>query len=573
MAAILATTATEISTAEEVVLADWRRQAITVGLVGFAAAGLALFLAFLVRQMARREASEAVLRQSEERYRDFTAAASDWDWEQDADLRFTYAGSSDHSAIRPSDVLGRTRREIVSMGVTEEQWRQHDADLAARRPLRDFRFQRLDPSGGVRHISVSGNPRFGADGRFLGYRGVARDIKREVEAAEREATAHRRLRDVFESAGHGQALFDADDRLVLCNKRCADMFPELASLLLPSVRFETCVREAARRGGYHQGVGDLESWVDKRLALHRNLPSSHEQGLADGRSLLVGEHRTAEGGTLVSWTDITAMELREREFQAAREAAQIANRTKSEFLANMNHELRTPLNAIIGFSELLAYRIAGKLSDVQRQYVEDIRTSGHHLLAIINDVLDMSTVEAGKLTLREEAVDIAGAVRTCMRLVAPRLDETAVRLDAVLPADLPRLHADAVRVKQIVLNLLSNAVKFSPGSGRVRVAAAQREDGSLAISIADTGIGMTEAEIALALQPFRQVDNSLSRKYEGTGLGLPLAKSLVELHDGRLEIASVPGAGTTVSAVFPPGRVIDPAVAGGLARAVIRAGA
>jgi len=234
----------------------------------------------------------------------------------------------------------------------------------------------------------------------------------------------------------------------------------------------------------------------------------------------------------------------------------LASRAKSEFLANMSHELRTPLNAILGFSELIRGELLGPVGTPRyRDYASDIYESGQHLLQIINDVLDMSKIEVGKLVLREDPIEVASVVRASTALVAQRAVMSGIVLTTEVPEDLPILIADELRLKQILLNLLSNAIKFTRREGRATVGASVRPDGSFTIWVADTGIGMTKGEIALALEPFRQIDSDLARKYEGTGLGLPLARALVEMHGGRLEIASTPGVATTVTVSLPAARV------------------
>ncbi len=268
----------------------------------------------------------------------------------------------------------------------------------------------------------------------------------------------------------------------------------------------------------------------------------------DAQGLFLGYRGT---GRDVTQQIVAAARLRE-----AKAAAEAANRAKSEFLAAMSHELRTPLNAVIGFSELIRDVHYAKDPARVRAYAADIHASGQHLLKVINDILEVSRIEAGKLELHEEAIDLAAAVEACLTLVRQCAAENAVALRCDVPDDLPRLLADATRLKQILLNLLSNAVKFTPGGGSVTVEARMAEDAGLVISVRDDGIGMTADEIVVALQPFRQVDNSLSRRFEGTGLGLPLTKAFTELHGGRLEVVSVPGEGTTVRVTFPPGRIV-----------------
>ncbi|MEO5338440.1 MAG: ATP-binding protein [Magnetospirillum sp. WYHS-4] len=251
---------------------------------------------------------------------------------------------------------------------------------------------------------------------------------------------------------------------------------------------------------------------------------------------------------------------RERDRQAtlaAKENAEAANRAKSEFLANMSHELRTPLNAIIGFSDTIRYGAFGPLGNIKYQeYIENIYESGEHLLSLINDILDVSVIEAGRLELSIEVVEPARIADTSLRLVGQRADKGKVRLVNAVGENLPRLRADTRRVKQILVNLLSNAVKFTPPDGQVTLEGKLEADGTLLFEIVDTGIGMDESGLEKALQPFGQVDSGLARRYEGTGLGLPLTKGLIEAHDGSLEIRTALGQGTTAIVRFPPERVL-----------------
>jgi PAS domain S-box-containing protein len=254
--------------------------------------------------------------------------------------------------------------------------------------------------------------------------------------------------------------------------------------------------------------------------------------------------------------DITDQKRAERSLIAIKEEAESANRLKSVFLANMSHELRTPLNAIIGFAEIIAEQMFGAVSPPNyRDYARNIRAAGSHLLAVINDILDMTRIEAGQTRLQEERFDLGALVGAAIALVAGTAAEKSLALDCDLAGDLPLLEADPRKVKQMLINLLSNAIKFTD-RGSVRVAAALHAGGELTVAIADTGIGIAAEDIDKAMAPFGQVDSTLARRHQGTGLGLPLTKALIELHDGRFEIESVPGAGTTTRLVFPAVRVI-----------------
>ncbi|HEX3483934.1 MAG TPA: ATP-binding protein [Micropepsaceae bacterium] len=244
-----------------------------------------------------------------------------------------------------------------------------------------------------------------------------------------------------------------------------------------------------------------------------------------------------------------------QELYIAKASADQANRAKSEFLASISHELRTPLNAILGFSEVIKTGMFGPISDRYKAYGSDIFKSGTHLLAIINDILDLSKLGAQQFKLHEDIVDLDEIISSCVRLLEPLAQDNKVKIEKAVAVPLPQIFVDEVRWRQILINLLSNATKFTPEGGTVRISASENKRG-VEIVVSDTGIGIPQDQIARVLEPFHQVNSRISRKHQGTGLGLPLAKSLVELHGGTMEIDSEINKGTNVTVVIPPERIL-----------------
>jgi signal transduction histidine kinase len=378
----------------------------------------------------------------------------------------------------------------------------------------------MPASAPLRILLVEDNP---GDAR------LARELLKEVEEPR------------FELA-HVTCLADGLARL-----RQENFAAVLLDLTLGDARgVETVVR--MRDAAPHLPIVVLSGLADERMAI---------EALADGAQdyLVKGQG----DGLLMARALRYAIERKriQQQLLEEKERAELANRAKTDFLANMSHELRTPLNAIIGFSEILKDECFGPVgSPVYKEYARHIHESGAHLLEIINDLLDLSRVEAGRTQLNESEVDVGEAVAACLRVIGERAEEGAIVISETVAADLPRLWCDARMLKQILINMLSNAVKFTPPGGSVTVSARTAAKGGLLLEIADTGIGIAEADIPKAMTPFQQIDNPMSRRFPGTGLGLPLTKSLVELHGGSFSLRSQPGVGTTVTIGFGPERVV-----------------
>ncbi len=395
-----------------------------------------------------------------------------------------------------------------------------------------------------------------SDGGVVGVRTDITEIKRRERELARKTS---QLEATFDNIDQGVSLIDAELRIAAFNRRFLDLLDFPHDLFQPGDPFEKFIRYNAERGEY--GPGDVEEQVRERIERARRFePHRFERVRPDGTTLEIVGKPLPGGGLVTTYSDVTAHKRAEAELLAAKEQAELANRAKSEFLANMSHELRTPLNAIIGFSELIGNQVFGPVGNEKYlEYIRDINSSGQHLLDLISDILDLSKVEAGKLELYEENVDVAATIESCLTLLRERAESAGVSISCHLPKALPRLFVDERKLKQILINLLSNAVKFTPEGGRVALRVAVGPRRGFVIKVSDTGIGIAPDDIQRALAPFGQVDSALSRRFEGTGLGLPLTKALVEMHDGRFEIESTPGVGTTVIVRFPPRRIVSPA--------------
>jgi signal transduction histidine kinase len=509
------------------------------------------------QQQAPSAAAAAAVRAAEQRFRDFAEASSDWLWEQDAELRFSFlaAGSSGPEAAAQAYVLGKRWADTGIEAIDAAAGAQNAADIAARRPFRNFRVRRRRIDGSWLHLSISGKPVFDAEGRFAGYRGTSTDITVMVEAQAELDRTSRVLRGTFDNVTHGILVYDGNLRLVDFNQRVLQVRELPADKLKIGMTFAEVFAVFVEDSGLSPAAKAED--LRQRLARMRRAQPFLEERKRGAMTYEVRGNPLPDGGWVITQTDVTERKQIEQELREAKEHAEFASRAKSEFLANMSHELRTPLNAVLGFTELMIGKVFGPLGHVKYQeYAQYIHDSGAHLLGVINDILDLSKIEAGKRELQEEVLDANLLARAALRIVEGRAADGELRLRVELPDQPLFIHADSRAVKQILLNLLSNAVKFTPVGGSVTLSCGLDPAGGIFYTVADTGIGMAPEHIVTALEAFGQIESSLGRRFEGTGLGLPLVQSLIGLHDGRLVLESELGKGTRAVVHFPPARSV-----------------
>ncbi|HEX8234198.1 MAG TPA: ATP-binding protein [Caulobacteraceae bacterium] len=525
--------------------------------------------ALLLLQSRNAQAAQRAFSQSEQRYRLAVEAARCGIWEWDLTEDRVYL--SDVSGV----IFGWGGGGVVSGDQVLERIAP-DHRMRVRQALAsaasfgafDVSFCVPDRTGGNSWIDARGQALDARESGFTRIIGVALDVTEERMTQARAQAAENRLRDAIESVSEAFSLWDRRGRLLMCNTSYRDFFSLEPRVLKP--------------GASHDSVGQFV-----QLAIKQEHPLPDRRGvreaeLNDGRWLQISERRTAEGGLVMTAADVTVIKLQEEESRRSEEAlrsavseleaseaqlaelarkyeaekirAEGANKAKSEFLANMSHELRTPLNAINGFSEIMVGELFGPMGDARyREYAKDILTSGQHLLALINDILEMAKIEAGKLTLKFDSMQFEDVAADCVRLMSHRAEAAGLEIVDETP-QLPEIEADYRALKQVLLNLLSNAIKFTPRGGKITVNAGVEAQGMgerLRFSVLDTGIGIAAEDLQRLAQPFEQIESQHSKTQQGTGLGLALTKSLVEMHDGTLAMESEPGVGTRVSVAIP----------------------
>ncbi|WP_147274895.1 PAS domain S-box protein [Ferruginivarius sediminum] len=522
----------------------------------------------IIEDTTEKHRTAAAIRESERRYRTVS--------EMTSDMVYSYLVAADGSA-RVEWVAGTLAGATPSSftGNGESCWSDivhpDDRGILERRigqlqrgesPVDDFRI--FDTNGERRWVRLHGRAEFDPEtGRITRILGAASDVtdRKEVEAQLRESATL--LAHAANLANLGHWVWDeTEDQLVYAS-------PELVKMLgmTPDQYHEAfkTVSDALHyihpddRERYLRVIESTRENPEPFEVEYRFYTAQGEQRYGREIGEPVCDHHGQLVRTVGALQDITEVKRSEETLRRAKEAAELANRTKSEFLANMSHELRTPLNAIIGFSEVMEREIFGKIGERNRCYATDIRESGEHLLNIINDILDVSKAEAGAVELAEEEVDLSDIVQSCVRLVQHKAERGHLDLELEAPDGEIRIRADSRRLKQILLNLLSNAVKFTPPGGTVTIHTGLETDGGIFMQVRDTGQGISANNLRKVMEPFAQVDSAISRGYEGTGLGLPLTKALVECHGGELWLESALGKGTTANVRLPGARLLGTA--------------
>ncbi len=547
---------------------------LALGLFGAGICGI------LIRQMDRRIKSESAQRSSEARLNLAVSAANcgiwDWDLENNkinwSPSMYALLGRTQgRTEMSPTDVLELIHpndRGILAEMAVEAECNPDGYDTSFR--LHHTQNQWIWVHAKGRMIETETPSLSTAKQKRL--IGIVVDISEQKKAESLIISAETRVRDAIESISESFALWDADDKLLMHNKRFAQFYHLDPEALKPGVTRDDILTEMP---------------APVKVLVHEDSPDggTTEIQFAGKRWIHLNGRRTSEGGIVSVGTDITPLKEQEEEllrneqrlkslvvelqnsqkklqseaadrselavkYAAEKARAEEANRSKTEFLANMSHELRTPLNAIMGFAQVMQQGLFGPLNDKRyEEYTDHILESGQYLLDLISDILDMSKIEVGKITLEKQDVSLEQVLLDCIRIIEPRAFEEGVRLDNTLPL-LPIVTADKRATKQIFLNLLSNAVKFTPRGGTVTLSGKTEED-HIVICVADTGIGIAEKDLRRIARPFEQIEPQKSIKRSGSGLGLALAKSLVEMHEGTLTVKSSLGAGTTVRVTLP----------------------
>ena len=495
----------------------------------------------LRQEITEREQAEEALAEEHNLLRILIDNLPDYIFVKDVESRFVVNNISHMFLLgvaTPDEVVGKTDFDFFPQELAAQYYTDEQEIIRSGQPLINRVEFTVGAEGAEQWLLTSKVPLYNNNGSILGLVGICRDItqRREIQEALQRETA--KLGAMISVMEEGVVFADAEDCVIEANPYFCQLMGIDRDEIIGRTLWDFHYGEANRKlRGYIQ---DFRSQPDPP-------PVIIQRPLGDAQVILRIQpiYRDAEyDGVLLNVIDVT-------ELVSARRAAEEANRTKSEFLANMSHELRTPLNAIIGFAEIMRDGICGELNDDQMSSVIDIHESGKHLLQMINDILDLSKVEAGKMELQPEVFSLSRAIDDVQSIIRDMANKKHLNLQVIVPEDLPEIYADQVKFKQIMYNLLSNAVKFTPERESITISVSSDDDQFL-ISAADTGVGIDPEDQEAIFDEFKQLDSSQSRQYEGTGLGLALTKRLVELHGGRIWVESEGlGMGSTFSFTIP----------------------
>jgi signal transduction histidine kinase/DNA-binding response OmpR family regulator len=399
-------------------------------------------------------------------------------------------------------------------------------------------------------IPAPGSDEIGAMARTLAlFRDSLRERNRLTAERERERQT---LAAAIATISDGFVLYDKEDRIVVCNDRVHEIYPPIADLFRPGMSFREILEIGVARQLIDLAGHTAEEWIAERMRQHAAPYSVAEYTYQDNRWVRISERKTQDGGTVVVYTDITELKHRQIELEQAREQAEQANKAKSQFLASMSHELRTPLNAIIGYSEILQEDVADLGRDNLVSDLKKIEGAGRHLLGLINDILDLSKVEAGRMDVFIEDVEIVPLLEEVRAIIAPLADKNGNVTEFHMPENLGTMRTDRTKLKQSLLNILSNASKFTKNGQLTLVADRFESDQPMVrFAISDTGIGMTEEQLGRLFEAFSQADASTTKKYGGTGLGLAITRHFCQLLGGDVTVSSRSGEGSTFTITLP----------------------
>lgn len=377
------------------------------------------------------------------------------------------------------------------------------------------------------------------------------------EAQEAAKRAQLQLQEAIEAITDAFALYDANDLLVISNSRYRDMYSRIDLPIVNGLPYETIITKAVENKVIVAAQERGKQWIAERLQRHQNPTGPYEHLRSDGQWLRINEQKTAEGGIVGVFTDITIAKARETELgemvdqlAEARDVAMKATETKSQFLANMSHELRTPLNAVIGITEMLEEDAIEEENEDLIEPLQRISRAGKHLLKLINDILDLSKIEAGKMELHVETFDLGAVINDCVDMAGSLATPNNNKIEVRLPDNLPPMTSDVTRVRQVIFNLLSNACKFTE-NGTVGINVSRDADDCLEIAVSDTGIGMSPEQMGRLFADFSQADASTTRKYGGTGLGLAISQRFCVMMGGDVIVESKPGKGSVFRVRLP----------------------